>query len=247
MDCGSWSVVGHQEDGSTIVHPLYCRRWRCPRCSQVQKRRLLRRLQGVKAHTFMTLTCNPRAYQSVPQAFTGMSLAVNQLMKRIRRKWPHLEVEYFMVWELTKAGWPHAHLMLRAPFIPQRWLSTAWNDLTGAPVVDIRPVHSNEHLCSYLVKYLTKNPRVPHGMKHYRFSKHFLDAVAPQPEPGSLRVTDWTLSRLSPQELAHEFSAAGHTVQERPDGSYICAPRGSPSAPLYDSMSLHPELQEVRS
>lgn len=245
MECGSWSVVGLREDGTTIVHPLYCRSWQCARCARLQKRRLLQRLDGVKAHTFMTLTCNPRAHQDPTLAFTAMSLAVNHLMKRIRRRWPGCEVEYFLVWERTAAGWPHAHLMLRAPFIPQNWLSAQWRDLTGAPVVDIRPVHSSDHLLAYLSKHLVKAPSVPPGMKHYRFSRHFLSQLVPKREPGELRVDHWQLQQASPASLATAFSDAGYTISEHPDGSYTCFPHGHPDAPVEDCLSVERAHQKV--
>ena len=186
----------------------------------------------------MTLTCRPSAHQSVESAFVEMSTAVNKLFKRIRRVWPHAEIEYFLVWERTKAGWPHAHLLLRAPYVPQAWLSRHWEELTGARIVDIRRVHTAGQVVSYISKYLSKDPQAPQGMKRFRSSLRFFPSVMPKSDPtGKLGIT-WTLSRRSACELAREFSAAGYTVHIDPQGSVQCFPRGHPNAPLYDSVLL---------
>jgi len=238
LECGSWSVVGRQEDGTTIVHPLSCKRWSCRSCAPRRKRKLLARLDGTKPVSLLTLTCRPSAHLDPDSAFFTMSASVNKLFKRIRRVWPHAEVEYFLVWERTAKGWPHAHLLLRAPYVPQTWLSRHWADLTGAPIIDIRQVHTAGQVVAYISKYLTKDPQAPAGMKRFRSSLRFFPAVLPQADPAGKLFTTWTMSRKSACELAAEFSDAGYTVHIDPAGSIQCFPRGHPGAPMYDSIAL---------
>lgn len=179
------------------------------------------------ATTLLTLTCNLKRHPHVDDAFVQTSLAVNQLFKRIRRRWPHARVEYFLVWERTKRGWPHAHLLLQAPFIPQRWLSIVWEQLTGARVVDIRAVHSPQEVVSYVAKYLTKDPQAPAGMKRYRSSMRFFGpkvAVRPGVEE---EVTIWRVEHRTAREVSAGLVMAGFSAQEQPDGSYALL---SPSA-----------------
>jgi len=171
-----------------------------------------------------------------------MSLAVNQLFKRIRRAHPAATVEYFLVWERTKAGWPHAHLLLRAPFLKQGWLSMQWRDLTGAPIIDIRTLHDPEQIISYIAKYLSKDPQAPHGMKRYRCSRQFFAQVlAPPPTDNPSNIV-WTLVRKSPEEIAREFLNAGYPAQAHADGSFTLWPPGHEAAPAFDSLQLHPEI-----
>lgn len=230
MNCGSWSVVGEAEDGTLIVHPLACRSWSCSRCAYNNKRKLLSRLKAIEVTTLLTLTCNPKRHPHSDDAFQQTSAAVNFLFKRIRRRWPDTKIEYFLVWERTKRGWPHAHLLLRAPFIPQKWLSRVWEELTGAPVVDIRAVHQSHQVVSYIAKYLAKDPQAPPGMKRYRSSRGFFGHVFPNDSSDRPHIRFWKVSRQSADELAHELSTQGFTVAAHADGSYTAFPRGHPHA-----------------
>lgn len=240
--CGIWSVIAEGDDGEVLVHPLACRSWQCPRCRKRNARILLQRLGTAKVTTLLTLTCNPSAHTGQPAAFRAMSRAVNSLFKRIRRQWPAARVEYFLVWERTRRGWPHAHLLLQAPFVPQAWLSAAWDELTGARVVDIRAVHTTQQVTSYLAKYLAKDPFVPQGMKRYRSSRRFFDYLIRELPRQDRPTYRWSLVRRSAGELATEFSRAGLVLSVHPDGSFQAWPRASPHAPLYESLALHPEL-----
>ena len=92
---------------------------------------------------------------------------------RIKRRWPAVEFAYAVVVERTVAGFPHFHVACRAPFIPQGWLSDAWAELVGAPVVDIRAVRTQEGLAAYLAKYLAKDPTKIGSGKRYWFSQGY--------------------------------------------------------------------------
>ena len=102
-----------------------------------------------------------------------MSLALNRLVKRLRRRYPAAPIQFIAVWERHRSGYPHLHLLARAPYIPQPVLSAMWRDLTGAPIVDIRPSSSSHGSARYIAKYLTKHPDVPAGMRHFRTSRRF--------------------------------------------------------------------------
>lgn len=180
--------------------------------------------------TLLTLTCNPKRHPHVDNAYLHTSAAVNFLFKRIRRRWPDARIEYFLVWERTKRGWPHAHLLLRAPFIPQKWLSRVWEELTGAPVVDIRQVHQSQQVVSYIAKYLSKDPQAPKGMKRFRCSRRFFNHVFPEDSPGRPRIQYWMVSRDSADRMAHELSTQGYTVAAHADGSYTAFPASDPRA-----------------
>jgi len=238
MPCGDWCIVGRDDLDQVIVHPLSCRSWSCARCAPLLKHRLIRRLSGVKVFSLLTLTCRPALYASPDHAFLSLSLSIPTFFKRLRRAFPDTPIEYFLVWERTKAGWPHAHLLLRAPVIPQAFISDTWRQLTGAPIVDVRKIHQADHAIHYVAKYLAKDPQTPAGMKRYRSSQHFFDAVMSPTDPSPFAPQNWSIRKQSAAEVAAEFSASGYTVRAHPDGSYVCSPRGSPLTPLYDSLAL---------
>lgn len=211
FSCGAWSAVKKEGDEIVAV-PLLCRSWACPVCGPRMKRRLVRALEGVVAHTLITLTCDPGRYESPHQAFARMSVAVNQLMKRIRRAQPRAQLEYFLVWETTRRGWPHVHIIARAPWIPQAWLSCQWQELTGASIVDIRRLQQGPGIALYIAKYLSKQLRAPRGFKRYRSSRNFV--------PGSTFVSAvrpagdgvWSVSKFDLLELARQFDRDGYCV-----------------------------------
>lgn len=53
---------------------------------------------------------------------------------------------------------PHLHVLLEGQHFPHKHIRALWLSITGdSYIVDIRKVHSHDHACNYLTKYLTKN------------------------------------------------------------------------------------------
>jgi len=141
------------------------------------RNRLVWLIERSRPDKFMTLTANPRLYAEPNEAFRDLNAKFALLIKRLRRDTPDAEFEYLAVWERTQAGWPHLHVLLRAPFIPQRRLSAEWRSLTGAYIVDVRAVDSAPRAARYMAKYLTKGTADPMPVRRWRASSGFL------PEP----------------------------------------------------------------
>lgn len=171
--------------------PAPCNRWDCPACGAYKRRTLYQRLKSHKGQRFMTLTCNPAAYTTPHAAYEAMSTAFSSLVKRIRRRYPARRFEYVLVWEQTKAGWPHLHVLLMGPWIEQRWLSRAWHQLVGAPIVDIRYVRQGVKTASYLSKYLTKALSAPRGFHRWRKSFAYFPTEKPESQSASSSAFSW--------------------------------------------------------
>lgn len=77
------------------------------------------------------------------------------------------------MFEATKKGEPHLHLLLRAPFIPQKWLSEQMNELIEAPIVDIRKVGHARNAGRYVAKYVGKGPKPFAALKRYWTSQGY--------------------------------------------------------------------------
>lgn len=163
---------------STPQHTLLwrppCSRWDCPHCGSRHTSRLRCRMEQLTPNRFLTLTWSPTTSPCAADAWKPFSIAINRLMKRLRRHNPTQPIGYCLVWETTKAGYPHAHILMSSPFIPQKVIRRHWKQLTGASIVDIRRIRSPRGVTTYLAKYLTKANTVPSGMKHYRSSRHYL-------------------------------------------------------------------------
>lgn len=216
--CGLWSSAGETDDGDRIAVPLRCRRWHCPHCGPFLKEHLIRRIASEDVNALLTLTCNPASFSSPEAAYPALTTAINRLFKRVRRLVSPAPVEYLLVWEVTQKGWPHAHVILRAPFIHQRWLSQAWQELTGAFIVDIRGIHAHRKAMEYVAKYLAKDPIVPKGYKRYRCSRHFFTYPDSKPDTLLKGLHNVHVIPVSTAQLAEEWRRLGLTVQEWSDG-----------------------------
>lgn len=216
--CGAWCATAQLEDGSYIAVPLLCRSWNCPVCARILKRRLLRRLGYAKPNLFATLTTSPRTAATPAEAFVVANAAIASLIKRWRRKFPNDRVDYFLVWEQTKAGWPHAHLLLRAPPVSKHWLSHTWNELTRSYVTDLQKVNAVSHAATYLAKYLAKDPAVPEGFRRWRRSAGFFCAAD---EPLAIKLpvlSAWELQPRPAEAQAYFWLETGFAIEFSPDG-----------------------------
>ena len=231
--CQSTSAVLQTSDVTAAAVGVRCKQWDCDYCGPINRRTLLKRLKDVRVSSFLTLTCNPAYYPSPSVAIRKMSIAVNYLIKRLRRRFPSDYIAYLLVWEQTKSGWPHAHLLIDAPYIPQRLISLAWTALTGAPIVDIRGVRNRSDIANYVSKYLTKAPSAPAGMKRWRCSRGFLEppalpTLAPWQEGDHWHKTNQPLSSLT-----DALVGTGWTPEIINPNLLILTLTGAPDAPPY--------------
>jgi len=150
-----------------------------------------------------------------------MSAAIPHLFKRLRRRLPGQTLEYALFWELTDAGWPHAHIIFRGPYIPKPWLLAAWLDLTGAFIIDLVALHATDQVVHYVSKYISKKLQVPFGCKRYRFSRHFLDDIGEAAQGGNYAGLFWAVTPLSLCDLAQLWDSNGHAVHYGNDGALL--------------------------
>ena len=194
--------------------PLYCRKWDCESCGKHHRRRLRRRLLAGEPNSFLTLTVNPALFESSEDAFRQASLAINRLFKVLRRRYPHAGIQYALVWERTKRGWPHAHILLKAPYLPQALLSREWRRLSGASIVDIRQIRTEGEAAAYVTKYLTKDPAVPFGFRRFRFSLAYAPAAARQRLSDLLGINTWTRCAAPVTEALQSLNDHGYDLYE---------------------------------
>lgn len=177
MLCSEAIKVNANEQGGQAA-TLKCKRWSCPICAPDNRRRVIRLGQRGNPDKMLTLTSRLGSYESPDAAAQAMRDHFAKLVRMIRKRWPASRFEYLRVFEATQNGWPHMHLLIRAPFIPQRWLSAAWGRLHGAPQVDIRSIKNKEHYKFYVTKYIGKDLHRFAGVTRWFRSKGYDDAPA---------------------------------------------------------------------
>lgn len=226
--CGAWSLTASNGEESVAV-PMRCRRWRCPRCGPAMRNRLVHLVSQAPPDRMITLTVDTKLYADPYAAARRLSWAFPLLVKELRRHARGQPLEYLAVWERTKAGWPHLHVLVRGPYVHWAVVSNLWRDLTQSPIVDVKKLSGTRQGARYVTKYLAKDPD-PFGQgRALRASRGFLvEPMRPQGKRyctlGPLRVFEgraweWLADRLDHQDLVEvldsgECHAAPWSTQE---------------------------------
>lgn len=167
------------------VIPLLCKQWSCRFCAAWKCRKLAARTRDAKPSRMLTLTVDPSKWSDPRAAFDGTRRHLPTLIKTLRQRFG--SIEYLRVTELTHNGWPHYHLLIRSGYLPQAVIRNEWQRLTGARIVDIRPVDKRWSAYTYLLKYLCKLSNLGWTERHVSTSHGFFP---PEPErpPSRLQI-----------------------------------------------------------
>lgn len=185
---------------SEVLAAVTCKRWGCRWCGRQLTRRFMAIVCAAQPNRMATLTVDPKLYTNPRDAWEATSQKVSRLAAQARRKVS--EWEYARSLETTKKGWPHYHLILRSPFVPHAWLKAAWQNLTGASIVDIRKIHNPEEAARYVAKYVCKQTKIDWTNRLITFSKGFKKQwTKPQVKKG--RYRDLRRSQMHPAEWLH--------------------------------------------
>jgi hypothetical protein len=154
--CMQSSIVGQTPDRTQVVIiPLPCKSWDCDYCGPRKRAAWIAKLERGAPQRELTLTCPVARFPDAVQAAKAMKHAWSKLVPRIRKLFGSFE--YALVWELTKRGVPHCHILTRGKYIPQKWISRQWDLLGIGPVVYIRSLKGNTRAAAHSCKYLAKS------------------------------------------------------------------------------------------
>lgn len=165
------SIAYSEFFSSTIVVAVTCKRWGCRYCGEKKAITLGFRVQLAEPNKLITLTVNPKMYETPREAYEDTRRKLSDFSKLIRKEIG--EFEYIRILEVTKKGWPHYHLVARSGYIPQKLISQIWSGLTGAPIVDIRKIKRLDMVAKYVMKYLCKQKYIPWTNRRVSWSKKF--------------------------------------------------------------------------
>ena len=93
--------------------------------------------------------------------------AWRMVVQRGKREKIFKEIQYIAVFEETKKGWPHLHILARTSWIAQAWLADRMQQYANSPIVDVRKVKTKERAAWYVSKYVAKEPHRYQGCKRY--------------------------------------------------------------------------------
>lgn len=164
--CGGTTVEAECSFGGA-ARAVNCRSWSCETCAPARARQLQAEARSGKPNRFITLTSRRKPGYSAIQAARALVSAWRIIVRLVRKQHPGKEVEYFPVFEATKSGWPHLHILYRGPWISQHWLSAQMRRLTNSPIVDIRHVDNAAQAVAYVAKYVGQEPHKFGTLKRY--------------------------------------------------------------------------------
>ena len=161
---------------------LRCKRWSCDLCKPFNHRRIKRAAREGRPSTFLTLTVNPARYSSPDEAARELRATWLNLRRRMQRAFGIKRPPFIAIFEATKAGWPHLHILMRCRFIAQAWFSAQMRDMIGAPIVDVRFVQDAGRVAAYVAKYVSKAPEgFAHCKRWWRSSDYAIDKEEAEP------------------------------------------------------------------
>jgi hypothetical protein len=194
--------------GDSVIMALPCNQWGCRYCAEIKIKKLAARTRDAEPNRMLTLTVDPAKWLNPRAAFDGTRRHVSTLLRDLRPKYG--EIEYLRVTELTRNGWPHYHLLVRSGYLPHPVLAKRWNELTGAKIVDIRPVTKTWRAYTYLVKYLSKIHHLEWTERHVSTSKGFFP---PEPPPKHEKLSLENVSVLPQHPVSYCLeNEAGHSL-----------------------------------
>ena len=223
MYCGDTSLVNTNGWEGTAT-PLRCKCWTCPDCAPGRKARLKALARRGHPTTFITLTASPAAGETPHEAAQTLVKAWRRIRRELVEKKGMKNPPFIAVFEKTKKGRPHLHILARVAFVNQKWLSNRMRHLARSPIVDIRRVHNDRQAASYVSKYLAKDPTRFSGCKRYWRSMDWDLNIVLTDEPPFERAFGWHHDPRSVTELCDNLSFMGYVTNIEGNTLAFCWP-----------------------
>lgn len=209
--CGDTTLVNN-DLFEGVARPLLCKCWTCPECAPNRKAQLKRLARAGHPTTFITLTAGPAAGDTPEQAARTLVKAWRRIRRELVEHKGMTNPPFIAVFERTKKGRPHLHILARVPFVKQSWLSNRMRSLAQSPIVDIRRVHNDRQAASYVSKYLAKDPTRFSGCKRYWRSMDWDMGLVLDGEPPHEKTFGWHHDPRSIEQLTRDLEQMGFHV-----------------------------------
>lgn len=212
MLCSEAITVNQGVDAARAV-TLKCRAWSCPICAPDRKKQLVALAKSGKPTTFITLTSNPAVGCSPGHRARLLVEAWRQVVKRARKKYSIKHIPYLCVFEATKKGEPHVHILARVKYIPQKWLAKQMKELNSAPNVWINEVKNKSKMAYYIAKYCGKEPHRFSSCKRYWSTRSWELTTYEREEMPGYWARGWDIREQTLSNLETTWRAWGWDVE----------------------------------
>jgi hypothetical protein len=206
------------------VYCLKCRSWHCEDCAPVRKEDLKGLARRGEPTTFLTLTISTKQGSSPEERARLLARAWRVLRQRMKKKFKLTRIAYLTVFEKTKRGEPHLHILGRWRYIPQKWISDQMADLIGSPIVDIRRVKDKRAIASYVSKYIAKDPTKFEGCKRYYRSQDYEKKQHKYVKPPLGPDAHWSFPDQRPEVYIDWMISEGWSPEITPRGTILTKP-----------------------
>jgi len=155
--CGNFSVIGplKGQPGKFGYKCLFCGSYRCNRCRKPKLKKVRARIAEIasdqKLTRMATLTLDSKRIPKGQRTDRYIRECWREMRVLLSRKYGK-SLPFVGVLEFQQNGAAHLHVLLGV-YIPQAWLSYAWQSIGGGRIVDIRYVDVHR-VSAYLSVYL---------------------------------------------------------------------------------------------
>lgn len=205
MICGASSFISYQ--GPDLVVSRYrCKGWDCQYCGPKRLKRLAKEAYLGNPNKFLTLTARKTDGGCPHEAAAKLVEAWKRMREEIQRKRGIGAIPFIAVFEKTKEGWPHLHILFRGPYIAQKWISQYMQRRTDSPICWIVKIKSRKKAAAYVAKYISKAPDQFKGRKRYWRNQPYIPPLEKKkPSPH-----EWHLVQTSLETYAFMYDITDH-------------------------------------
>lgn len=226
-DCGRKTVIGWKP-AHVRAYRQRCKRWTCDRCAKLNARKVRHLALGGEPCTFLTLTVRPGNFATPNDAADALIVTFQSLMRLLKRRYADHDLAFLAIWEKTKAGWPHLHVLMRAPFIPQRLISEYMKEHIGSPIVHIQYINNATKAVRYVCKYISKSLATFGRHRRYWRSRNWLTEAATNAAKewlADVQSFTWIVVGKPLEYIEQKLLHLGYTVKSVEDALIAHAPR----------------------
>lgn len=225
--CGEGTLLadGVQEKAAVTRR---CKCWTCDNCVDGRRTRLKREAERGNPSIFLTLTTRRLSDRTAAEEARLQSKWFAELMRRMAKRTSRKRVQFLIVRESHKSGWPHMHVLIRGPYVPWQWIRAEWLAISGSDRINVKAVNNRGHAAGYIASYVKKAPAKFGNLRRYWMSQDYLPEDDQDDQPRIDFGCPWERRNECIITFAERWSMEGWTVAfEGPDRVHATGPPGA--------------------